>query len=299
MKRLSTAERAQVISALVEGMSIRATCRMTGVAKATVLKLIADLGEACREYMDATLRDLPCQRIQADEIWSFCYAKAKNVPEDKRGRFGYGDIWTWTAIDADTKLIASFHVGTRDADCAYEFMSDLASRLRNRVQLTTDGHRAYLTAVDMAIGFHQVDYAQLVKIYGVPKDDERRYSPPECIGVEVKPVCGDPDPAHISTSYVERQNLSIRMGNRRFTRLTNAFSKKVQNHIHQLAIHFLHYNFVRIHQTLRCTPAMEAKVTDRLWSIEDMVVLMDAREQSASDVTRKAWATRRANAASC
>jgi IS1 family transposase len=272
------------------------TCRMTGVAKGTVLKLVAELGEACREYMDKNLRGLSCQRIQADEIWSFCYAKSKNVPEEKRGRFGYGDVWTWTAIDADTKLIASFHVGTRDAGCAYEFMNDLAGRLKHRVQLTTDGHRAYLTAVDLAFGNHQIDYAMLVKQYGVPADADHRYSPPECIGMEIVPVAGNPDPEHISTSYVERQNLTIRMGNRRFTRLTNAFSKKVENHTHQLAIHFFHYNYVRIHQTLRCSPAMEAKVTDKLWSVADMVALMDAREQSASDVTRKAWATRRSAA---
>jgi len=283
MNRLSNADRVRVVSALVEGMSVRATCRMTGVAKGTVLKLIADLGEVCRAYMDKNLRDLTCQRIQADEIWSFCYAKNKNVPEEKRGQFGYGDVWTWTAIDADTKLIASFHVGTRDAGCAYEFMSDVASRLKNRVQLTTDGHRAYLYAVDMAFGFRGIDYAMLIKQYGVPADADHRYSPPECIGMEVQPVYGNPDPEHISTSYVERQNLTIRMGNRRFTRLTNAFSKKVENHTHQLAIHFFHYNYVRIHQTLRCSPAMEAKVTERLWSIEDMVGLLATEESGATD----------------
>ena len=292
MNRLSKEKRVQIVSALVEGMSVRATCRMTGATKGTVLKLVADLGEACRAYMDETLRNLPCKRIQADEIWSFCYAKDKNLPASMRGKPGVGSIWTWTAIDADTKLVASFHIGTRDAGCAYEFMSDLASRLRYRVQLTTDGHRAYLSAVDSTIGFHQIDYAMLIKVYGVPKEDERRYSPPECIGTEVVPVAGDPDPAHISTSYVERQNLTMRMGIRRFTRLTNAFSKKIENHAHSVAIHFMHYNFVRIHQTLRCSPAMEAKVTDRLWSIEDMVALLDGREESASDVTRKGWTKR-------
>jgi IS1 family transposase len=278
MNRLSTAKRAQVVSALVEGMSVRATCRMTGVAKGTVLKLIADLGEACRDYMDKTLRNLSCRRVQADEIWSFCYAKDKNLPDAMRGKPGVGSIWTWTAIDADTKLVASFHIGTRDAGCAYEFMNDLAGRLRYRVQLTTDGHKAYLNAVDSTIGFHQIDYAMLVKIYGVPADGDHRYSPPECIGQEIIPVAGHPDPKHISTSYVERQNLTMRMGIRRFTRLTNAFSKKIENHAHSVAIHFMHYNFVRIHQTLRCSPAMEAKVTDRLWSIEDMVALLDQAE---------------------
>jgi IS1 family transposase len=292
MNKLSRGKRAQIIAMMVEGMSIRAITRLTGASKNTVVKLLADAGTACREYQDRTLRNLPCRRVQCDEIWSFCYAKQKNVPEEKRGRFGYGDVWTWTAIDADTKLVPTFHVGTRDGACAYEFMTDLASRLKHRVQLTTDGHKAYLDAVDAAFA-NQIDYAMLQKIYGTPPEAERRYSPPECIGVEVKPITGDPDPEHISTSYVERQNLSMRMGMRRFTRLTNAFSKKVDNHRHALAIYFMHYNFVRIHQTLRVTPAMEAGVTNRLWSIDDMAALVEAREESAADVTRKGWAKRR------
>jgi IS1 family transposase len=283
MNRLDAKRRTQVIAALIEGNSIRATCRMTGVAKGTVLKLLAELGTACREYMDTNLRDLPCKRIQCDEIWSFCYAKDKNLPDSMRGKPGVGSIWTWTAIDADTKLVPSFHIGTRDAGCAFEFMNALASRLRHRVQLTTDGHRAYLDAVDSTIGFHQVDYAMLIKLYGAVPEVETRYSPPQCIGTDVRKVAGDPDPAHISTSYVERQNVTMRMSMRRFTRLTNAFSKKVQNLEHAVGLHFMHYNFVRIHQTLRCTPAMEAGVTDRLWSIDDLVLvgLLEAREAEA------------------
>jgi IS1 family transposase len=294
MNKLSREKRSQIIGMMVEGMSIRSITRLTGASKNTVAKLLVAAGQACLAYQDQTLRNLKCQRVQCDEIWSFVYAKDKNVPTEKRNDPGVGSVWTWTAIDADTKLVPCFHVGTRDAACAYEFMSDLASRLANRVQLTTDGHRAYLTAVDMAIGFHQVDYAQLVKIYGVPKDDERRYSPPECIGTEVREICGNPDPEHINTSFVERQNLSMRMGMRRFTRLTNAFSKKVAHHEYALAIYFMHYNFVRIHQTLRCTPAMEAGVTDRLWTIDDIAALVEAREESASTVSRKGWAKRRA-----
>jgi IS1 family transposase len=289
MNKLDTKRRAQVVAALVEGMSVRATCRLTGAAKGTVLKLLADLGTACRDYMDETLRDLPCKRIQCDEIWSFVGSKQKNVPDERRGQFGYGDVWTWTAIDADTKLVPSFHIGTRDAACAYEFMTDLASRLRHRVQLTTDGHRAYLDAVDMAFGNHQIDYAMLIKVYGAPPEGEKRYSPPECIGTDVKIIAGDPDHAHISTSYVERQNLTMRMGIRRFTRLTNAFSKKVENHAHAVAIHFMHYNFARIHQTLRVSPAMEAGVTDRLWDVDDLVALLDAREAGAASRIAKTW----------
>lgn len=282
MNRLDSKRRAQIVAALVEGNSIRATCRMTGAAKGTVLKLLADLGTAAKGYQDEALRDLKCRRIQCDEIWSFCYAKDKNLPEDMRGQAGVGSIWTWTALCADTKLVPAFHVGTRDAGCAYEFMNDLASRLRYRVQLTTDGHRAYLDAVDSTIGFHQIDYAQLIKVYGAAPEGETRYSPPACLGTDVKVIAGNPDPQHINTSYVERQNLTMRMSIRRFTRLTNAFSKKVENHAHSVALHFLHYNFARIHQTLRVTPAMEAGVTDRAWDIKDIVALLERVETQAT-----------------
>lgn len=278
MNRLDTRRRAQIVAALVEGNSVRATCRMTGAAKGTVLKLVADLGIAAKAYQDEVLRNLPCRRIQCDEIWSFCYAKDKNLPEDMRGQAGVGSIWTWTALCADTKLVPSFHVGTRDAGCAFEFMNDLASRLRYRVQLTTDGHRAYLGAVDDTIGFHQVDYAMLIKVYGAAPEGETRYSPPQCLGTEVKVIAGNPDPKHINTSFVERQNLTMRMGIRRFTRLTNAFSKKVENHEHSVALHFLHYNFARIHQTLRVTPAMEAGVASYAWGIRDIVALLERVE---------------------
>jgi IS1 family transposase len=273
MNRLSTADRARIVSCLVEGMSLRAMARVTGFARMTIEKLLRDLGAACAAYQRETLVNLSCKRIQADEIWSFCYAKAKNVPADKQGQFGYGDVWTWTAIDADTKLCVSWLVSTRDAGAAYEFMSDIAARLRNRVQLTTDGHAAYLSAVEGAFG-SEIDYATLTKIYGVDPQADRRYSPPVCLGCESKIVSGDPAPKHISTSYVERQNLTMRMSMRRFTRLTNAFSKKVENHEHSIALHFMHYNFAKIHQTLRVTPAMAAGVTDRLSSIEDLVGLV-------------------------
>lgn len=282
MNRLASERRAQIIGMMVEGVSIRAITRMTGVSKNTVAKLLADAGQACLEYQDRMLRNLPCKRIQADEIWSFVYAKQKNVPQEKRGQFGYGDVWTWTAIDADSKLIVCWHVGTRDADAAYEFMMDVASRLANRVQLTTDGHAAYLSAGDAAFSPGSgVDYAQLVKIYGTAPEAQRRYSPPICLGAQKSEIRGTPDPAHISTSYVERQNLSMRMGMRRFTRLTNGFSKKLENHMHALAIYFMHYNFVRIHQTLRVTPAMQAGVTDRLWDLSDIVAIVDEWEAKA------------------
>jgi len=262
---------------MVEGVSIRAIARMTGASKNTIVKLLSDAGNACAEYQDKHSRNLKCERIQADEIWSFVYSKQKNVPEDKRGQFGYGDVWTWTAIDADSKLIVSWYLGRRDAHAAYLFMTDLAGRLANRVQLTTDGHHAYLNAVDEAFD-PQIDYAMLVKKYGTAPEAEKRYSPPICLGADKTEIRGLPDPEHISTSYVERENLSMRMGMRRFTRLTNAFSKKLENHMHALSIYFMHYNFVRIHQTLRCTPAMQAGVTDRLWDLNDIVALVDEWE---------------------
>jgi IS1 family transposase len=277
VNKLSSSRRAQILGMMVEGVSIRAISRMTGASINTVVKLLADAGNACLEYQDRLMVNLPCKRIQADEIWSFVYAKQKNVPQEMRGQFGIGDVWTWTALCADTKLVPCFHVGTRDADAAWLFMRDLASRLTSRVQLTTDGHRAYLDAVDGAFGT-MIDYAMLVKQYGTAPEAEKRYSPPVCLGTERTVIHGNPDQAHISTSYVERQNLSMRVGIRRFTQLTNAFSKKLANHVHALSIYFMHYNFVRIHQTLRVTPAMEAGVTDRLWSLADMVGSVDERE---------------------
>jgi IS1 family transposase len=273
MNTLTIARRAQIVSCLCEGMSIRATSRITGADKKTILRLLADLGEACREYMDRTLVDLPCKRVQCDEIWAFCYAKDKNLPAEMKGTPGVGSIWTWTAIDADTKLVPSFHVGTRDADCAYEFLSDLASRLRGRIQLTTDGHGVYLNAVRDAFG-RDIDYSMLIKLYGAVPTEPGRYSPPKCIGTREERIVGYPDKEHVSTSYVERQNLNMRMGMRRFTRLTNAFSKKVENHAHAVALYYVFYNFARIHQTLRCTPAMEAGVADHPWDVEEIVGLL-------------------------
>jgi IS1 family transposase len=275
MNKLTTAKRTQVIAALVEGNSIRAICRMTDVAKGTVLKLLVDLGKACAKYQDEHLRNLPCKQIQCDEVWSFCYAKEKNVPEEMKGKLGFGDIWTWTAIDADTKLIVSFLVGGRSTQYARKFVEDLASRLANRVQLTTDGHRAYLTAVENAFG-GEVDYAMLDMIYNAPPSGgTTRYSPAECCGARKLKVKGNPDIAKVSMSFVERQNLTMRMSMRRMTRLTNAFSKKIENQAHAVALHFMHYNFARIHQTLRVTPAMEAGIADHVWSLEEIAGLLN------------------------
>lgn len=250
MNKLSIIKQTQIIVALVEGNSIRATCRMTGAAKGTVLKLLANVGRACSEYQDKAFRNLLCKKIQCDEIWSFCYAKDKNVPKDKKDKFGYGDVWTFTAICADSKLVPSWHIGKRDYFTAYEFMIDLQSRLKNRIQLTTDGHKMYAQAVDDVFG-SDIDYSQLIKLYGQPNENEKRYSPAQCIGVEKVVKQGNPDIKNVSTSYVERQNLTMRMNMRRFTRLTNAFSKKVENLGHAVALHFMYYNFCRIHQTLR------------------------------------------------
>jgi len=275
MNKLDTAKRTQIVSAIVEGCSIRSISRMTGASKNTIVKLLVELGAACGEYMDKALVNLPCKRVQVDEIWSFCYAKAKNVtPEIKAKNPFAGDVWTWVAIDADTKLVPSWIVGPRDNTTARIFVNDLAGRLANRIQLTSDGLSVYLAAVEKAFQGH-VDYAMLQKIYNDAPEGQKRYSPAECIGCETKVIDGDPDPKHISTSYIERQNLTMRMSMRRFTRLTNAFSKKIENHVATLAISYMHYNFVRIHQTLRVTPAMAAGVTDRLWSTEDLVALMD------------------------
>jgi IS1 family transposase len=273
MNTLNKAQRSQIIRCLVEGNSIRSTVRMTGAAKNTVVKLLLEIGRACDEYQDKALRKLSCKRIQCDEIWSFVYAKQKNVTPEIAAKQVAGDIWTWTAIDADSKLIVSWMLGGRDAGTAKHFMDDLAGRLASRVQLTTDGHRVYLNAVEDAFG-SEVEYAMLVKIYGADSENDSKYSPAECIDCKSVAITGHPDPKHISTSYVERQNLSMRMMMRRFTRLTNAFSKKVENHFAMLALYFFYYNFCRIHQTLRVTPAMEAGITSRVWSIEELVSLL-------------------------
>jgi IS1 family transposase len=277
MNKLPLAKRAQILGVLVEGNSLRATSRLADCSINTVTKLLVSVGTACDEYQAKTLRNLSCKRIQCDEIWSFVYAKAKTVPTAKTAPEGAGDAWTWTAIDADSKLVASWMVGPRDTDTAYEFMTDLASRLANRVQLTSDGHNAYLSAVEGAFG-SEIDYAMLVKIYGATHDkgQERRYSPANFCGTKVMRVRGNPDPQAISTSFVERNNLTMRMGMRRFTRLTNGFSKKLENHAHAIALHFMWYNFGRIHKTLRVTPAMEAGLSDHVWSLEEIAALPDA-----------------------
>lgn len=279
MNRLSTDKRAAIIGCLVEGNSIRSTVRITGASKNTITKLLVDLGAACAKYQDATLRDLPCKTIECDEIWSFCYAKQRNVPEQFRGTPGYGDVWTWTALCADTKLVPSWLVGERTIEDGTAFMHDLRGRLAEpRVQITTDGLRAYREAVGEAFGDRGVDFAQLHKVYGTdPKlnRQERRYSPPMVTSTQVTVVAGDPDPGEISTSYVERQNLTMRMGMRRFTRLTNGFSKKVENLTHAVSLHYMHYNFARVHQTLKATPAQAAGVADKRWTLADIAGLLD------------------------
>lgn len=285
MNALSTAERMQVVKAFVEGNSIRSTCRMTGRSKGAVLKLLAELGEACAEYHDRAVRNVKVRRMQCDEIWSFVGAKAKNTKAEKKAA-GWGDTWTWTAIDADTKLCISYLVGGRDGGWAREFMQDCADRIKNRVQITTDGHKAYLEAVEDAFGA-DIDYAQLQKIYGASMEPERQYSPAKCIGCDMKVVSGNPDPKHVSTSYVERQNLSMRMGMRRFTRLTNGFSKKAENHCHAVALYFLYYNFGRVHQTLRVTPAMEAGLSDHVWSVEEICNLLAPKKAASSIQTNE------------
>ena len=281
MNKLPPARRAKILGLMAEGVSLRAITRLEGVSKNTLAKLVEDAGRAFSEYQDRVFRNLTCQRLQVDEIWSFVYAKARNVGTAKAAPDAAGDIWTWTAIDADTKLIPSFYVGNRDAECAQAFIGDLALRLANRVQLTSDGHKPYLEAVEQSFGA-DIDYAMLIKHYGEPIGALGRYSPGECTGIEQRRVEGRPDKAHVSTSYVERANLSIPMGTRRFTRLTNAFSKKAANHEHAVAIYFMHYNFVRIHQTLRCTPAMAAGVTKTLWELADMVRVLEDWEAAQS-----------------
>ncbi len=277
MNKLSAETRAKILHLLCEGSSLRAVTRITGVSINTVTKLLVDAGKACTAFQDQAFRNLSCNRIQCDEIWSFVYSKAKNVPAEKLGNAG--DVWTWTAIDADTKLVMSWMIGNRDAGSAKEFMQDLSSRLANRVQLTTDGHKAYLKAVSSAFG-NEIDYAMLVKIYGEDVSGQKRYSPADVIGTKVETISGKPVESEINTSYVERQNLTMRMHMRRFTRLTNAFSKKVENHAYSVALHFMYYNFVRIHKTLKVTPAMAAGVSDKLWEISDIVALMDAAESA-------------------
>lgn len=276
MNKLTIAKRAQIVGMLVEGNSLRAVSRMADCSINTVTKLLVDVGVACSEYQNQTMRNLPCKRIQCDEIWAFVGSKAKNTSEEDKAAGTAGDVWTWTAIDADTKLIPCWMVGGRHSGFANLFMEDLASRLANRVQLTTDGHRAYLCAVDNAFGT-QIDYAQLIKLYGPTPNGNgpaARYSPGECCGIEKRAVCGTPDMQQISTSYVERANLTMRMGMRRFTRLTNAFSKKVENHAHAVALHMMYYNFGRIHKTLRVTPAMEAGLTNHVWSLAEIAALV-------------------------
>ena len=257
MNRLPKDKRAQALQMMAEGISLRAMTRLTGISRTTLIKLLEDAGQAFSEYQDRVLVNLPCKRIQVDEAWAFCYAKQKNVPTAKAAPEGAGDIWTWVGLDADTKLVASWHVGSRDSEAAMTFIDDLASRLASRVQLTSDGHKPYLEAIEGAFG-GDIDYAMLVKVYGPAPEGPRRYSPAICTGAHKRSVEGKPDPRHVSTSFVERSNLSMRMGNRRMTRLTNAFSKKAKNHEHMMAVYFMHYNFVRIHQTLRITPAMAA-----------------------------------------
>jgi len=274
MNRLSLEKRTQILKCLVEGNSIRATARICDVVKNTVIKLLCEVGDACSKYQDEHLINLSCKRIQCDEIWSFCYCKEKNVPADKSGQFGYGDVYVWTGMCADTKLMISWTVGKRDAGAAWLFMNDLAPRLTGRVQLTTDGHKVYLEAIYGGFGI-DIDYAMLVKTYGESSEqkEEKRYSPAKYVSSEKKVIWGNPDRKHISTSYVERHNLTMRMGMRRFTRLTNGFSKKVVNLIDAVSLHFMYYNFVRIHQSLRVTPAMEAGITDHLWTLEDVARL--------------------------
>ena len=275
MNRLLTKKRAKIIRMLVEGASLRSISRIEEVSIVTVSKLLVEAGEACVNFHNHHVRNVQSKRVQVDEIWQFCYAKKKNVPEAKAAPEGAGDTWTWTAIDADSKLIVSWLLGERDSHSAYHFVADLAERLADRVQLTSDGLRLYNWAVELVFGA-DVDYAQLVKIFGAPAEGEKRYSPATCQGTIRTSMQGNPDPAHISTSYVERHNLNMRMSMRRFTRLTNAFSKKLRNHAAALALYFVYYNFCRIHKTLRVTPAMEAGLSDTPRDAEWIVGLVDA-----------------------
>ena len=279
MTKLATAKRVQILSMLCEGSSMRSISHIVDVSINTVSGLLVDAGKACAEHHDRTVRGVTSSRIQADEIWSFCYAKQKNVASAKAAPQEAGDVWTWTALDADTKLIVSYLIGGRDAEYANEFMQDVAARLANRVQLTTDGHKPYLQAVEGAFGA-DIDYAMLIKHYGAPVGALGRYSPGDCVGIDLRRVEGRPAQAHVSTSYVERQNLTMRMSMRRFTRLTNAFSKKAENHAHMVALYTTWYNFVRQHKTLRCSPAMAAGLSETLWSMADVVALIDAMDEA-------------------
>lgn len=279
MNKLSLDRQAQIIKVLCEGNSLRSTARITDSSINTVVKLLKEVGAACLEYQDKIMKDLPCKKLQCDEIWSFVYSKDKNVPDNHKGEFGFGDVWTFTAIDADTKLVPCWKVGNRDYECAYEFFIDLKDRLVSKVQLTTDGHKMYVEAVEHAFGA-EIDYAQIIKLYGQEfNEKDKRYSPSECIGAEKKTVQGNPDVTMVSTSYVERQNLTMRMCIRRFTRLTNAFSKKLENHILALALYFMYYNFIRPHKALANpyprTPAMASELTNRVWAIEEIVKLVN------------------------
>jgi len=275
MNRLDTHKRSQIVRCLVEGNSIRATVRLTGAAKNTVTKLLVEVGGKCQQFHDKNVRHVSARRVQVDELWSFVGAKAKNVPEEKKDS-GMGDVWTWVALEAQSKLVLSYLCGGRDAEWAFQFMEDLASRLTMRVQITSDGHRAYAEAVEGAFGM-DVDYAMLIKLYGAPSEKyDTRYSPSGLIGTRTAVLSGNPDHRHISTSFSERQNLTVRMSNRRFTRLTNGFSKKLENHRHSMALHYAYYNFCRVHQTLPVTPAMEAKLTDHAWSIEELLLRLDS-----------------------
>lgn len=275
MNKLPLSKRVQILSMLCEGSSMRSIARVADVSINTVAKLLVDAGRFCERFHNEKVQNVRSARVQCDEIWSFCYAKARNAAVAKGALDHAGDVWTWTALDADSKLIVSWLVGGRDSDYALEFIDDLRGRLANRVQLTTDGHGAYLRAVDESFGI-DVDYAQLVKLYGAaPEGAQGRYSPAQCVGARKMSVAGRPDPNHVSTSYVERSNLTMRMSMRRFTRLTNAFSKKLENHCHALALYFVWYNFVKMHKTLRMTPAMAAGIADRLWSMEDLALAID------------------------
>ena len=280
MNRLSHEQRCRVISCLIEGCSIRSTVRITGVAKKTVMRLLVEVGETCATYQDKVFKGLFCRRLQVDELWAFCYCKKKNVtPKIAVKNPHAGDVWLWVAIDAQTKLVSCWLIGPRDAGSATEFMQDLSDRLANRVQLTTDGLKVYVEAVEDAFGAGGIDFAQLQKIYGSDPEDEKRYSPAQCIGVKTAVVLGSPDRDHISTSYIERQNLSARMTMRRYTRLTNAFSKKIENHAAAIALNYFAYNFIKIHGALRTSPAMAAGVTHRLWEVKDLVALLEADER--------------------
>jgi IS1 family transposase len=278
MRKLTHQQRTQVVNCLIEGCSIRATVRMTGIAKKTVMRVLVEVGAVCEEYQDRTLRNLTCRRVQLDELWGFNYCKQKTVTEEIAAKVpGAGDVWLWVAIDAETKLVPCWRLGDRNAGTAHSFVHDLADRLSSRVQLTSDGHRAYLTAIESAFG-SDVDYAMLVKLYGNDAEKEVRYSPAQCIGCLSTVVSGKPDPKHVSTSFVERQNWSVRTAMRRYTRLSNGFSRKIENHAAAVALYYFAYNFIKIHRTLRVTPAMAAGVTDRLWEVSDLVSLWESEE---------------------